>query len=346
MAQQARAGRPLHTTQFYAERLGRALAYIDAHLAQPIALADLAACAAFSPFHFHRVFVDWYGETPQAYIRRYRLQRAAALLRYAHERPIASIAAQSGFTSAEAFVRAFRGYFDMTPSSWRHGHAPAGLAAALPAHAPDWPAGLSADSVRVLLLPPRRIAYQRKIGPYGEAEAALWQRLAAMLAPHGAGGGAGFGIGLDDPAVTPASRCRFDACIEIAADQALPVQVPVKMLEGGLHAVLPYHGAPSQTLGHWQWLIQCWLQQSRYSVNEQPCFQRYPQGNPVFAARHEVEGFVLPAPVLSTSGSQSSARNVAGAMPGDAPVALIQSELCLPLRRRPRQKSVINRNPG
>jgi AraC family transcriptional regulator len=291
---QARPGRPLHDTQFYAERLDRVLALIDARLAQPLALAELAACAAFSPFHFHRVFLDWFGETPQAYIRRARLQRAAALLRYAPERAIAQIALQSGFTSAEAFVRAFRAYFDMTPSSWR------GKAQAVVAQ-PDALPGLQPQQVEIRQLPACRIAYQRKIGPYGLDEPALWQSLAKLLAPYDLRHAIAYGIGLDDPAVTPAARCRFDACVEIPPDMVMSVRVPLKQLEGGLHAVLPYQGQGGAQ-EHWQWLIQSWLPPSRFSVNEQPCFERYPHGIP---------------------------------LDGSA----VGSELCLPLRKRPRMSN-------
>lgn len=278
-------GRPIYPGEYYASRLGKVLAYIDHHLHQPLALAELAALVAFSPFHFHRVFLDWQGETPQAYIRRARLTRAAALLQYAPQCPVREVAQLSGFTSPEAFVRAFRAFFGHTPSGWRKSPPPAPRAAQLPDATALW----CAQRVQLRFLPRRRVAYQRKIGPYGEQEAQLWQRLQQLLlqAGHACDSAAplcAIGIGLDDPRLTPAGRCRFDACIEIGAAQKLPVQIPLKWIGGGMHAVLPLPA--EHPLGtddkdaYWRWLFESWLPASGYAINSQPCFELYANGMP------------------------------------------------------------------
>ena len=59
----------------YARRMNRVLDYIDLHLDQPLDLARLAGVANFSPFHFHRVFAAWMGETLGDYARRRRLEK-------------------------------------------------------------------------------------------------------------------------------------------------------------------------------------------------------------------------------------------------------------------------------
>lgn len=298
------AGRPALPTLHYDVRLQRALAYIDAHLAQPIALEQLAACAAFSPFHFHRVFCQWHGETPQAYIRRCRLQRAAALLQYAPGRAIGDIAGQSGFASVEAFNRAFRSYFGVAPGRWRSSRwqatelpgVPDGMAATPVVAAtaqPDW--AQLAEQVQVCHLPATKVIYQRKIGPYQTGQAALWQRLRQLLADIGWTDWAAvcYAIGLDDPGFTPAAYCRYDVCIEVSPAMPLPLAVPCKVLPGGLNAVLPYPGdasgcgeqggseqGGSGSRHYWHWLFHVWLADKRFSVGEQPCFERFPGGMP------------------------------------------------------------------
>lgn len=47
----------------YERRLHRVLAHIDAHLDEPIDLAQLAKVANFSDFQFHRIFAAHVGET-------------------------------------------------------------------------------------------------------------------------------------------------------------------------------------------------------------------------------------------------------------------------------------------
>ena len=64
----------------YTARLNRVINYIDEHLDEPLSLQELAQVAAFSPFHFHRIFKALTGETLGAFVWRLRLERAANLL--------------------------------------------------------------------------------------------------------------------------------------------------------------------------------------------------------------------------------------------------------------------------
>ncbi|TBM80866.1 helix-turn-helix domain-containing protein, partial [Mycolicibacterium smegmatis] len=54
--------------------------HIDAHLDEPLELAELADVAHFSAFHFHRLFAAWAGETLGDYVRRRRVEVAALRL--------------------------------------------------------------------------------------------------------------------------------------------------------------------------------------------------------------------------------------------------------------------------
>ena len=57
--------------------LADALAYIDRNLFEPVTLADLAAAAGYSLYHFSRLFAAHFGETPMDYVRARRMQRGA-----------------------------------------------------------------------------------------------------------------------------------------------------------------------------------------------------------------------------------------------------------------------------
>jgi AraC family transcriptional regulator len=276
--------RPFYSVEHYASRLGRVLEYIDFNLAIPLRLPMLAEQASFSPYHFHRIFCEWQGETPQAYIRRCRLERSAALLHYGKGTPVMEIAPQCGFTSVEAFDRAFRTYFGMTPTQWRSGGFAEWRMRATPSL--SLPPDLSNDLVQIKRFPALQTVYYRKLGSYQDDEAALWTRLAALVEPFGLSGQTCFGVGLDDPAVTPAARCRFDVCIELPASITIPVHTPVKLIQGGPHAVLPYDGRAGATEGHWLWLLQIWLPQSGYKVSQHSCFERYPGGIPTTGLVH------------------------------------------------------------
>ena len=63
----------------YIKRINKAIAFIDAHLDQPIDLQALANVANFSAFHFHRIFSGITGETPNQYLKRRRLEKRPVL---------------------------------------------------------------------------------------------------------------------------------------------------------------------------------------------------------------------------------------------------------------------------
>jgi len=62
-------------------RLGWAVDFMHAHLADHITLADIAAAAHLSRFHFLRVFQAAHGRTPVAFLRELRTRRAVTMLR-------------------------------------------------------------------------------------------------------------------------------------------------------------------------------------------------------------------------------------------------------------------------
>ena len=103
----------------YQQRIDQAVRYIDAHLTEAIGLEQAAAAAAFSPFHFHRIFSAAMGETPDDYVTRLRLERAANYLIKHRERSVTEIALLCGYTSPAGFARAFKKRFGMPASRFR-----------------------------------------------------------------------------------------------------------------------------------------------------------------------------------------------------------------------------------
>jgi len=84
------------TEQDYYERIVRTLVHIQRHLDDELELDTLASVAAFSRFHFHRVFRGLVGESLKEYVRRLRLERAAQRLKQQCD-PIIQIALEAGF---------------------------------------------------------------------------------------------------------------------------------------------------------------------------------------------------------------------------------------------------------
>lgn len=96
-----------------------ALACVDEHFQEQLSVDDLAAAAGLQRSRFAERFKAWSGRPPIAFLRRYRIDRAAEFLDQEPERSIASIASACGFADAFSFSKAFKAELGMSPSSYR-----------------------------------------------------------------------------------------------------------------------------------------------------------------------------------------------------------------------------------
>ena len=289
----------------YTRRMHRVLEHIDQHLDETLDLPALAAVAHFSAFHFHRLFAAWMGETLGDYLRRRRLEVAAMRLIAQPAAPVLGIALAVGFGSAEAFARAFKARFGRSPTAWRAqqadararrlGEERAQTSNSNPDQAyrnPDQAPGRRFDhhetstsfpmeslmKVTVIDRQPAKIAYMHYVGPYGAGVAEFWQRsFAPWMATHGLMGAVRYGISHDDPAITAPEKCRYDACVEVAANFVPSGQVLATTLPGGKYACTPYRGNGGADISaRWQSLLRDWLPASGMQLDTRPFFEYYP----------------------------------------------------------------------
>ncbi|HEV8068165.1 MAG TPA: AraC family transcriptional regulator [Planctomycetaceae bacterium] len=100
------------------KKLQRAIKYARRNPGKNVLLSNLAAEIGQSAFHAHRTLRAVLGEAPKQFTLRLRVDRAAAALISSRE-SILGIALDCGFESHEAFCRAFRRRFRMSPSAYR-----------------------------------------------------------------------------------------------------------------------------------------------------------------------------------------------------------------------------------
>lgn len=102
----------------YLAQLQRSVDFIEANLDDELSIGDVARAAGISRWHYQRIFRSMTGETVKAYIRARRLARSLHRLRHTELR-VLDIAIMAGFGSQEAFARAFKKAFGVTPSHYR-----------------------------------------------------------------------------------------------------------------------------------------------------------------------------------------------------------------------------------
>ena len=113
-----RAGRPpkplVRTNPLVGPRLTRVIDYVHDNLDAGIRLADLAAVARLSEFHFARLFERSVGLAPHQYVIAQRVERAKTLIAEGRL-TLAMIAAEVGFADQAHLTRHFKALVGCTP---------------------------------------------------------------------------------------------------------------------------------------------------------------------------------------------------------------------------------------
>lgn len=105
------------------ERMNQALAYIEENLADEIDLQQVEKLALCSEYHFRRMFSFLAGIPLSEYIRRRRLTRAAFDLLHS-DVSVMETAVKYGYSSPDAFSRAFVSLHGVTPTAARNAGQP------------------------------------------------------------------------------------------------------------------------------------------------------------------------------------------------------------------------------
>lgn len=265
------------TINSYNERLTRVLVHIRENLDGPLTIEHLAGIACLSPFHFHRIFTAFTGETVNAHVRRTRLEQAA--LRIATSGDNMTEAALSvGYETPAAFARAFREHFGMSPSEYRA--RPREITPCI-VNFNGIPGGamMKADFREMMDTP---VLFVRKTGAYAAAASQAWGILMGfayknrLMKPDTRV----IGIGHDDPAVTEAENIRYDACITFTGNVTPEGETGIQTIAGGRYAVFLHKGPYEGLSDVYRAIFGEWLPGSGCALRDHPCFEVYLNRDP------------------------------------------------------------------
>ncbi|MFC2165137.1 GyrI-like domain-containing protein [Acidobacteriota bacterium] len=301
----------------YASRINRVIDHINQHLDENLTLGALARIACFSPYHFHRIFHAFMGETLNQFIQRLRLEKSATLLAMDKSTTVTEIAMACGFSGPAAFGRAFKEAFGMSASEWRAGgytgHSKDGktkgnLDQKISKRGKDfrissmyidpgtrnlkWRIDMSDKKqahVEVKDFPETTVAYVRHIGPY-MGDSALFGRLFQKLFQWaGARGLLGLSdqkvmtVYYDNPDITEEDKLRVDVCLTVPESTEVDGHIGKTTLAGGKYAVARFELLPDEYKEAWDAVFGGWLPQSGFQPDDRPCFELYwndPQEHP------------------------------------------------------------------
>ncbi|WP_323925265.1 AraC family transcriptional regulator [Aeromonas veronii] len=274
----------------YRKPVFKAMDYISHHLDDNPGLDEVAAAAAISTFHFHRIFKTMVGETITGFTRRLRMERAARRLLASPQSDITTLALAAGFSSSQNFAKAFRLHFAMSPSEYRQQQGgnwkskigndplPFDTYDGLVMHpVTEHPGLLQGASVR--LMPARRVAYMRRLGPYGKETCEQAHRdLLALFASDEAMTPAGtLSLYWDIPDITDETRCRTDVCIELGPEIPAGRQLTTQTIAAGPYAVCHFIARGDQLVACWETAFR-WVVGQGLNCDDRPCYEQYHSG--------------------------------------------------------------------
>jgi len=216
---------------------------VDAVLRAPEddhAVEALASTAGYTRSHWSRLFASLVGESPAAFVRRIRLEKAAYLLG-SSDLPVASVAASCGYVDPAAFARAVKREFGHTPQQIREGGHFREPSRTSISWVPQWHTG---DPVRKFSIELRRraevrVACREHYGSYSRAGERLAALSSDLLGLGLAEGRRYYTVYWDSVFTHPSSEgMRSHVGFGLGHDEAPPQGFTLLVLPGGRYATL------------------------------------------------------------------------------------------------------------
>lgn len=256
-------------SETYAKRLTRVSAYIHDHLDEELTIDVLAEIACLSPYHWHRIYHGYFGETVAATVKRLRLQRAAADLAHT-EKSIPEIAMRAGYDSQASFTRAFSSAFGLPPAKYRE----VGSHSVFKDSSPQEIQAMY--DVSITQVPAMTVAAVDHRGSYmsiGKSFDLLFTALASrnLIRP----GLRMIGVYFDDPTSVPENDLRSQAGVVMSDPITVDAPLLTTHIRSGEYAVLKYKGPYGDMRAAYDWLFGQWLPSSEREAADAPVFEDY-----------------------------------------------------------------------
>jgi AraC family transcriptional regulator len=251
----------------------KALWFIESHFASEITLQDLAKAGGVSRFHMTRAFDAATGRSIMRYVRGRRLTEAAKALSTGAP-DILSVALDAGYGSHEAFTRAFRDEFGVTPETIRaQGHR----------KKIELVEPLKIDETLPIRFDPPRIENGERFliaglgGRYTcETSAGIpsqWQRYLPHLGQiPGQLGRTAYGVRCNSD---EAGNFDYVCGVEVRDFSKLPADWSRVRIPEQRYAIFSQRDHISTIRSTWNTIWNNWLPESRYEVVDAPDFERY-----------------------------------------------------------------------
>jgi AraC family transcriptional regulator len=285
----------INTDDFYKESIQKAIQFLEENAANRIQLQDVADYAFLSPFHFHRIFKTYTHTTTKQYLTRIRLEKAAHLMQYQNV-DIAQIAFEVGYDNYETFNRAFKAYFDKTPSQFKAEAQEKNLSKQGFYQQNNLElSSVSIEKLPIVYLPTTHLAYIRHTGSY-ENVGKTWNKLTFWALRHFQIGRHTTTLGIvhDNPDITDTDNIRYDACLVLKKPMEGKGDIGFKQIKEGRYAVFRYKGAYEHFYTVYDYIYSVCLRELGYKLRNEPALEWYVKSPPFYRPENFVTDFYVP----------------------------------------------------
>lgn len=269
----------------------KALWYVESHLSGDNSLEAIADSVGVSRFHLSRAFGLSVGCALASYVRARRLSEAAR--RLADTAPdILTVALDAGYGSHEAFTRAFRQQFELTPDAVRERRSVAGLHLQEPIR--------MTDSTSASINPPRIVRGDGLLifglsQRYQRSNAGIpsqWDRFLPHLGhiPHQAGDET-YGVICN---TDESGSIDYICGVRVSEFPSHPTEFARLRIPPQTYAVFDHHEHISTVSARWQAVWNHALADAGLRASDGPAFERYGKS---FDARTGLGGLELWVPI-------------------------------------------------
>ena len=277
--------------------------YIAENLGSDMPLSKLAQIANFSPFHFQRLFKSIVNETPKQYIKRLRLEAAAHYIVLNDDTTILKVALLYGFTSLEAFSRAFKNYYGLSPDNFRREKEDNIMSILQTKTNLDQHQGIDhtafisdfidKDSLELEIditkTSPAKIIYiPITLGKFETLDNSFktiknWAGARGIITPRSEV----FGLMKDFPAFTALDKCRFQTCVSVDELPEVAGEIMSMELPSLVCATFKVYGGIHEIIKAIMWVKTHWLPDKGYKIRHFPV-KLIPLSDPTHSHLHNI----------------------------------------------------------
>ncbi|WP_152538565.1 AraC family transcriptional regulator [Aquimarina macrocephali] len=256
----------------YVKRMQSTALYLRENFNKNFEIKKLEEVSNFSYRNLQRIFKGYYKETIGAYITRLKIESGAKMLLYQNQ-TISQIAIEVGYSDLQAFSKAFKKHFGISPQEYKSKKEDI-----LTSIVKNTKVAMSFYEERIINLSEQKVFYKTIMADYySDKIENVWDELhdEAIRLEMNISESESIGIIWDEPLISEAIRCNYDACFTLPQDCDFKNKFSIKILPEQTYAVFTHYGSYASLQKTYDKIFGNWILSTKYEVSESPFLELY-----------------------------------------------------------------------